>query len=61
MTRVATTILLANIHNHRCWVLGLDLKRSDKGIFRVYRDAIRLSIEFKPDGKAHWRAFLLIL
>jgi hypothetical protein len=60
MTAVATAILLANIHNH-CWVLGFDLKRSDKGIFRVYRDAIRLSIKFKPDGKAHWRAFLLIL
>jgi hypothetical protein len=56
MTRVAAAILLANVHNHRRRVFGLDLKRSDESIFCVHRDVVRLSIKFKPDGKVHWRA-----
>jgi hypothetical protein len=61
MTPVAAAILLANVGNHRRRVFALDLERSDERIFRVHRDVVRLSIEFKPDGKAHCRASSLFI
>ena len=55
VTRVAATILLADICNRCVGMLGFDLKRSDERVFRVHRDVVDLPLKLKTNGKLHWR------
>jgi hypothetical protein len=56
VTCIAAPILLADVGDHRFWVFSLDLKRGDQRIFGVHGDVVRLSFQFKPDGKLHRHA-----
>jgi hypothetical protein len=56
VTCVAAPILLANVGDHRFRAFSVDPKRGDERIFGVHGDAVRLSIQFKPDGELHWPA-----
>jgi len=48
--------VLADVGDYRFGAFSLDLKRGNERIFGVHGDAVRLSFQFKPDGKLHWHA-----
>jgi hypothetical protein len=58
VTSVATTILLANVRNHRVRVFCFDFKRGDERIFCGHGDVVDLSLKLKPNGKLHWRLLI---